>query len=169
MNMVIENRAVVLREDDISTDQIWPGRYVNISDPEEMAEHVLEGADRTLRERFRSVGQILVTGTNFGCGSSREQAVISLIMAGVKAVVAGSAGRIWYRNAVNRGLPVLICPGAVDRVGEGDSIAVDLAAGTLTLAGGIVMRGEPVGKFVLNILKSGGIKPLMLKRHEQRE
>lgn len=167
MNIVVESKAVVLKGNDISTDQIWPGRYVNISDPDEMAEHVLEGADKTLKTRFKTVGQILVTGSSFGCGSSREQAVMSLIMAGVKAVVAGSAGRIWYRNAINLGLPVLICPGAVDRIKEGDAITVNLAAGTLTLADGGILQGEPVGEFVLNIVKSGGIKPLMLKRHAQ--
>ena len=167
MPFIIESKAVVLKEDDVSTDQIWPGRYVNISDPAEMAEHVLEGADKTLKTRFRTVGAILVTGNNFGCGSSREQAVLSLLMAGVKAVVAGSAARIWYRNAVNLGLPVLFCAGAVDRVREGDAIAIDLAAGTLALANGEVLQGEPVGEFILNILSSGGIKPLMRKKHAQ--
>lgn len=169
MNMVVESKAVVLRENDVSTDQIWPGQYVNISNPEEMAEHVLEGADKTLKTRFKTVGQILVTGRCFGCGSSREQAVLSLIMAGVKAVVAGSTGRIWYRNAVNLGLPVLICPGAADRIEEGTPITVDLAAGTVTLEDGAILRGEPVGAFVLNILENGGIKPLMLRKHAQEK
>ncbi len=167
--MAIRSKAVVLRQNNVSTDQIWPGKYVNISDPGEMAAHVLEGADKTLRDRFKTVGRILVTGSSFGCGSSREQAVISLLQAGVKAVVASSVGRIWYRNAINLALPVLICPGAVDKIAEGDEIAVDLEAGTVTLAGGQVLKGQPVGEFVFNIIKSGGIKQLMRQKHAGEE
>ena len=168
MTTVIKSRAVLLKKDDVSTDQIWPGQYVNVSDPKEMPEHVLEGADRTLKTRFKTVGQILVSGSSFGCGSSREQAVISLIEAGVKAVVVKSAGRIWYRNAINLALPVLICPEAVDRVEEGEEITVNLKEGTVMTADGAVLRGEPVGDFVLNILESGGIVPLMLKKNSEK-
>ena len=167
MSIKISGNAVVLKMNDVSTDQIWPGQYVNISDPKEMAEHVLEGADKTLKTRFKTVGQILVSGSSFGCGSSREQAVISLIEAGVKAVIVNSAGRIWYRNAINLSLPVLICPGAVDKIAEGSAISVDMETGVVTLTGGQILQGEPVGDFVLNILKSGGIKPLMLKKHAE--
>ena len=165
MTAVIVGKAVVFRQNDVSTDQIWPGQYANISEPQAMAEHVLEGADKTLKDRFKTVGQVFVTGSSFGCGSSREQAVISLLTAGVKAVVASSVGRIWYRNAVNLALPVLICPGAMDVIQEGQDIVVNLEAGTVTLPGGDVLQGEPVGDFVLNILANGGIKPLMLKKH----
>ena len=169
MTTVIKSKAVLLRQNDVSTDQIWPGQYVNISDPKEMPEHVLEGADKTLKTRFKTVGQILVTGSSFGCGSSREQAVIALIEAGVKAVVVKSAGRIWYRNAINLSLPVLICPEAMEKVAEGDEITVDLRAGTVKLANGEVLQGEPVGEFVLNIINSGGIAPLMLEKNRKRE
>ncbi len=165
MDFIIKDKAVVLKMDNVSTDQIFPGSYVNISDPKQMAEHVLEGADKTIRGRFQNVGRILVTGSNFGCGSSREQAVIALIESGVKVVVAGSVARIWYRNAINLALPVIICPDAAALVSEGDTLTIDLAAGTIVMADGQILRGEPVGDFVLNIFQSGGIKPLMLKKH----
>jgi len=164
--MLITGKAVVYNKHNISTDQIFPGPYVNLTDPKEIAKHVLEGADKTLKERFQTVGNILITGNNFGCGSSREQAVIALLESGVKAVIANSVGRIWYRNAINLGLPVLICPGLAEQVKEGDEVEIDFAGGTVKhRATNTVYKGEALSDFVLSMMASGGLKPLMRKKN----
>jgi 3-isopropylmalate/(R)-2-methylmalate dehydratase small subunit len=163
--MKISGKVVVYNHDNISTDQIIPGPYGYIPDMKVMAEHVLEGADRTLRDRFRTVGTIFVTGRNFGCGSSREYAVIVLKESGVQAVIVKSAARIWYRNAVNLGLPVLFCPSFSDAVKEGAEVEIDLEKGTARdLATGVTYQGDPPGEFVMNLYRVGGIKPLMRKK-----
>ena len=163
--MKISGRVVVYNHDNISTDQIYPSQYGYLQDPKEMAEHVLEGADRTLRERFRTVGNIFVAGNNFGCGSSREFAVICIKESGVQAVVVKSAGRIWYRNAVNLGLPVLFCRTFPDVIQEGAEVEIDLEKGTIReVAQGVVHQGEAPGDFLMGILREGGITPLMRKR-----
>ena len=163
--MKVAGKVVVYNHDNISTDQIIPGPYGYIKDMKEMAEHCLEGADRTLRDRFRTVGSIFVTGSNFGCGSSREFAVIVLKESGVQAVVAKSAARIWYRNSVNLGLPVIFCDTLPDTIQEGAEIEIDFAAGTIReVATGIVHQGEGPSDFVMSLYKEGGIKPLMRKR-----
>ncbi|MHC1759101.1 MAG: 3-isopropylmalate dehydratase small subunit [Negativicutes bacterium] len=161
----ITGKAVVYNLDDVSTDQIFPGGYVNITDPKEMAMHVLEGADKTLKDRFRAGGNILVSGDNFGCGSSREQAVISLQVAGVDAVIVKSAGRIWYRNAVNLALPVIICSDLADNTKEGDQLSIDLSSGKITnVTTGSEFQGEPLPEFVMNIFLSGGATAMMQKK-----
>lgn len=163
--MKILGRVVVYNHDNISTDQIIPGPYGYIQDMKEMAEHALEGADRTLRERFRTVGNIFVAGNNFGCGSSREFAVIVLKESGVQAVVVKSAARIWYRNAVNLGLPVIFCQTLPDSIKEGEEIEIDLASGIIReAASGAIHQGEAPSDFVMNIYRAGGIKPLMRQR-----
>jgi len=163
--MKISGKVVVYNHDNISTDQIIPGPYAYIKDMKEMAEHCLEGADRTLRERLRTVGNILVAGSNFGCGSSREYAVIVLKESGVQAVVIKSAARIWYRNSVNLGLPVIFCKTLPDTIQEGEEIEIDLASGTIReTATDIIHKGEAPSEFVMNMYKEGGIKPLMRKR-----
>lgn len=162
--MKISGKVVVYNHDNISTDQIIPGPYGYIKNMKEMAEHCLEGADRTLRERFRTVGNIFVAGSNFGCGSSREFAVIVLKESGVQAVVIKSAARIWYRNSVNLGLPVMICPTLPDSVREGEEIEVDFTAGTIKeVVSGKVHKGEAPSRFVMSMYQEGGIKPLMRK------
>lgn len=160
--MKIQGKAVVYNHDNISTDQIIPGPYAYIKDMQEMATHCLEGVDPTLKERFDTVGNILVAGKNFGCGSSREYAVIVLKESGVKAVIIKSAARIWYRNAVNLGLPALFCPTLPDVVKEGAELEIDLEKGTVKeVITGIVHQGEAPGDFVMGIYTAGGIKPLM--------
>lgn len=163
--MKISGKVVVYNHDNISTDQIIPGPYAYIKDMKEMATHCLEGADRSLRGRFETVGNIFVAGNNFGCGSSREYAVIVLKESGVKAIVIKSAARIWYRNSVNLGLPVIFCKTLPDSIREGEEIEIDLAAGTIReVATGIIHQGEGPSEFVMNMYKEGGIKPLMRKR-----
>ena len=106
-------------------------------------------------------GGIVVADTNFGCGSSREHAVITLLNAGVKAVVAESFARIFYRNAINLGLPVVVCKGLSKAVEMGQEVTVDIAEGTVTLNGsGETMACDKIGEYVMNILASGGIKPM---------
>lgn len=162
--MKLTGKAVVYNHDNISTDQIIPGPYGYIKDMKKMAEHCLEGADRTLRERFRTVGSIFVAGNNFGCGSSREYAVIVLQESGVQAVVIKSAARIWYRNSVNLGLPVIFCKTLPDAIQEGEEIEIDFAAGTIReTKTGIVHQGEGPSEFVMRMYKEGGIKPVMRK------
>jgi 3-isopropylmalate/(R)-2-methylmalate dehydratase small subunit len=169
--MKIRGRVVVYNRDNISTDQIYPAPYGYIQDPKEMAEHVLEGADRTLKDRFKTVGTILVTGRNFGCGSSREFAAIAIKESGVQAVVVKSAARIWYRNAVNLGLPVLFCPALSDAVKEGEEVEIDLEKGSVRdVTTGAIYQGEAPGEFVMNLYREGGIKPLMRKKaHAKQE
>jgi 3-isopropylmalate/(R)-2-methylmalate dehydratase small subunit len=163
--MKISGKVVVYNHDNISTDQIIPGPYGYIKDMKEMAQHCLEGADRTLRERFRTGGTIFVAGSNFGCGSSREYAVIVLKESGVQAVVIKSAARIWYRNSVNLGLPVIFCQSLPESIKEGEEIESDLASGTIReVATGVIHQGDAPSDFVMNMYKEGGIKPLMRKR-----
>ncbi|MBP1765785.1 MAG: 3-isopropylmalate dehydratase small subunit [Firmicutes bacterium] len=168
--MIISGKVVVYNHDNISTDQIIPGPYAYIKDMKEMAEHCLEGADRTLRDRFRTVGNIFVAGSNFGCGSSREYAVIVLKESGVQAVVIKSAARIWYRNSVNLGLPVIFCKTLPDTIKEGEEIEIDFTAGTIREAAtGIVHQGEGPSEFVMDMYKAGGIKPLMRQRMREKK
>ena len=167
--MKISGKAVVYNHDNISTDQIYPSPYGYIQDPQEMAEHVLEGADRTLKDRFKNVGTIFVTGSNFGCGSSREFAVIALKESGVQAVISKSAGRIWYRNAVNLGLPVLFCHTLADSIQDGAELEVELEKGIVReTATGVVHQCEVPGEFVMDIYREGGIKPLMRKKAQKK-
>jgi 3-isopropylmalate/(R)-2-methylmalate dehydratase small subunit len=162
--MKISGKVVVYNHDNISTDQIYPSPYGYIQDPREMAEHVLEGADRTLRDRFKTVGKIFVTGNNFGCGSSREFAVIALKESGIQAVVVKSAARIWYRNTVNLGLPVVFCQTLPDSIEEGAEIEIDLEKGTIReTATGEIHECETPSEFVMGMYREGGLKPLMRK------
>ena len=149
--------------DDINTDVIFPGKYAyTISDPREMAEHALEDLDPDFVKRVEP-GDIIVGGRNFGCGSSWEQAAVCLREAGVGAVVARSFARIFFRNAINAGLPVLVCPDAVDAVSAGDRLTVDLAGGTL-IFGSSRFTFPALPEEVRGILEAGGLIPYTRKR-----
>jgi 3-isopropylmalate/(R)-2-methylmalate dehydratase small subunit len=148
----------------IDTDQIYPGRFVELTDTADVARHAMEGADPEFARLF-SHGDIIVAASNFGCGSSREHAAITLKSVGAGAVIADSFGRIFYRNAVNIGLPVLVCKGLRDRVNKGDIISVRMDTGRVLNAGGETLGLlEPVSDYLLNILRAGGIKPLLRKQ-----
>ncbi len=165
-DLVIKDRAVVLKMNDVSTDHIILAKNCNLTDPAQIAEHVLEGLDKTFKDRFKTVGKILVTGTNFACGSSREHAVIVFKEAGVRAVICNTAARIWYRNAINLALPVIIGPGLVNVVAEGDELEIDLKSGQIkNLTQATVHQGQPLPEYVLNVFKYGGIKPMMFSKH----
>lgn len=148
--------------DDISTDLIVPGRLVHLrSNLPELAKHVLEDADPTFATRVKP-GDFVVGGKNFGLGSSREHAPIVIKMAGVSAVLAKSFARIFFRNAINRGLPVLICD--TDQINDGDELEVDMEAGTVHDAtNGAILTFKPIPKTMLAILDEGGLIPYIQK------
>jgi 3-isopropylmalate/(R)-2-methylmalate dehydratase small subunit len=148
--------------DDVNTDVIFPGKYTySITDPEEMAEHALEDLDPDFAETVEP-GDIIVAGKNWGCGSSREQAVTCLKAAGVGAIVARSFARIYFRNCINQALPIVTCD-AVDGVENGDEITIDFAAGTVTTPGG-EYTFPPLAPEVMEILEDGGLIPHVRKQ-----
>ena len=143
--------------DDVNTDVIFPGKYTySISDRKEMAEHALEDLDPDFVKKVQP-GDVIVAGKNWGCGSSREQAVIALKEAGVGAIVARSFARIYFRNCINEGLPIVTCD-AVDSVELGDEITIDFASGTVTTPGG-EYTFPPLAPSVMEILDAGGLVP----------
>ena len=142
--------------DNVNTDVIFPGRYTyQIMSPEEMAKHALEDLDPAFAKTVKP-GDIIVAGKNFGCGSSREQAAACLKAAGVQAVVAKSFARIYFRNAINLGLPVLQSEEAPDRLEAGDAIDLDLARGEIRSAKG-TFAFHPLPESVLGIIAAGGL------------
>jgi 3-isopropylmalate/(R)-2-methylmalate dehydratase small subunit len=150
--------------DHVNTDLIIPGRYLDDYTPQHLANHVMEDIDPSFAQQVQK-GDIIVAGRNFGCGSSREQAPLALKYAGVGAVVAGSAARIFYRNAINVGLPILICAEASRITATGDRIEIDMAKGSIkNLRDGKVARFVSPPEFLLDILQSGGLVPYMRKK-----
>ncbi len=142
--------------DNVNTDVIFPGRYTyQIMTPEEMAPHAMEDLDPAFAKGVKP-GDVIVAGKNFGCGSSREQAAACLKAAGVQAVVAKSFARIYFRNAINLGLPVLQSEEASDALETGDHVELDLARGEIRSAKG-VFRFLPLPASVLGIIEAGGL------------
>ncbi len=143
--------------DNIDTDLIIPARYLNTSDPKELAQHAMEDADADWVNKNKP-GDIIVGGENFGCGSSREHAPIAIKAAGVPVVIAKSFARIFYRNAINIGLPILECKDAADEIKEGDVVEVDLATGTIkNQTSNKTYKAEPFPDFMQKIIKAGGL------------
>ncbi len=142
--------------DDISTDHITPGRYYHLrSNMPELAKHIMEDADPEFPKKFRA-GDFIVAGNNFGMGSSREHAPLALKIAGVSAVIAKSFARIFYRNAINVGLPLLIADTEV--IESGDEIEVDFGSGEiLDLTKSVTIKAKPLPEVMLRILKEGGL------------
>ena len=154
---------------DVDTDVIIPARYLNTSDPSELAEHCLEDLDATFVSRVRP-GDIIVAGENFGCGSSREHAPVAIKAAGVSCVIAKSFARIFYRNSINMGLPILECPEAVDAISEGDVVSVDADTGSIAdETTGRVFQAQPFPPFIQEIISDGGLvartKRVMAAKH----
>ena len=142
---------------DINTDLIIPGRYLNTTDPIELAKHCMEDADPNFASKV-SVGDIILADKNFGCGSSREHAPISIKAAGVSCVIAKSFARIFYRNAFNLGLPVIVSPEAYDGSDENDAIEVNTQDGTITnVTKNISFHAEPIPPFMQEIIDHGGL------------
>ena len=159
--MILKGRAWKFG-DNITTDHITPGRYYHLrSKIEELAKHVMEDADPDFMKKF-SKGDFVVAGKNFGMGSSREHAPLALKVAGVSAVIAKSFARIFYRNAINVGLPVLIAD--TDNIDSGDELEVDLEKGVIrNLSKGIEIRAKPLPEFMLKILNEGGLVDFVKK------
>ena len=147
--------------DHIDTDVIIPARYLNIADFTELAEHAMEDSKETMVENFAAgvkVGDYIVAGKNFGCGSSREHAPVVLKVKGIKCIVADSFARIFYRNAINIGLPVLEIGKDVEKIQPGDTIDVDMAKGEITIVNkNIVIKTKPLPEFIQKIADCGGL------------
>lgn len=142
---------------DIDTDVIIPARYLNTSDPAELAKHCLEDLDTTFVTRVKP-GDIIVADDNFGCGSSREHAPVAIKAAGVSCVIAKSFARIFYRNSINMGLPILECPEAVDAISDGDVVSVDANTGTIVdETTGAIFHAQPFPPFIQEIINAGGL------------
>ncbi|MFZ5753904.1 MAG: 3-isopropylmalate dehydratase small subunit [Bacillota bacterium] len=153
---------------DVDTDLIIAARYLNRSEPEFLAQHCLEDLIPNLLERVKA-GDILVAGKNFGCGSSREHAPIALKAAGFSCVIAESFARIFYRNAINIGLPIIVAPEVSRTVQEGSKLGVDPVSGEIKdLTTGTVFRGEPFPPFMLEILGKGGLIPYVREKVKNR-
>jgi 3-isopropylmalate/(R)-2-methylmalate dehydratase small subunit len=143
--------------DNVDTDVILPGKYLVLTDPKELAKHAMEGLDPAFPEKAKK-GVIVVGGKNFGCGSSREQAPLALKYAGVKCVIAESFARIFFRNAINIGLPIIECKGISAAVDNGDEIAVDFEAGEIrNVSQGKSLQASKLPPFILEILSDGGL------------
>ena len=151
------NGTVIKYGRDIDTDVIIAARYLNTSDPKELAKHCMQDLDPTFVERVRP-GDIMVAEENFGCGSSREHAPICIKAAGIDCVIAKSFARIFYRNAINTGLAILECPEAVDGISEGDTVSVDADAGIITdETTGKSWQAQPFPQFIKEIIEAGGL------------
>ncbi|MEM2007473.1 MAG: 3-isopropylmalate dehydratase small subunit [Sulfolobales archaeon] len=151
----VEGKVLIVG-DNVDTDVIIPGRYLTLTDPAELGKHALEGLDPSIPAKLREKN-IVVAGKNFGCGSSREHAVLALVGAGVKVVVAESFARIFYRNAINRGLLVVEAPGIRQKVSEGDRVVVDFERNVIELPSGELVSFKPIAKEVLEIIEAGGL------------
>lgn len=143
--------------DNVDTDVIIPARYLNTSDPAELALHCMEDIDADFAKKARP-GDIIVAGENFGCGSSREHAPIAIKAAGISCVIAKTFARIFYRNAINIGLPILQCPEAADAINAGDEIEIDTSSGEITnLTSGKSFRAMPFPEFMQRLIAAGGL------------
>ena len=142
--------------DNVDTDVIIPARYLNNTDPAELAKHCMEDIDDSFASKVQP-GDIMVAGANFGCGSSREHAPIALKGVGVSAVIAESFARIFYRNATNVGVPLLEAPGITEIVEDGDEIEVDMESATITSQNGEEIKFKKLPPFMLEILNQGGL------------
>ncbi len=150
----------------VDTDVILPGPYLVHTDPTELAKHAMEGLDSKFPEKAAG-GVIVVGAKNFGCGSSREQAPIALKYSEVKCVLAESFARIFYRNAITIGLPVLVCTGVSSTVKEGDMLTVDLQSGRVeNKTSGSVMQATMLPEFIMEILENGGLISHLKRRFE---
>ena len=150
--------------DSVDTDVIIPARYLTSTDEQELAEHALEDLDPSFASAVQS-GDVVVAGSNFGCGSSREHAPIALKGAGVGAVVARSFARIFFRNAINTGLAIVTCPRLVDATDSGDDIEVDVAGGLVTnVTKNESFEAEPLPDFILEIVECGGLVEWVKRR-----
>ena len=148
----------------VDTDAIIPARYLNVSDPDQLAAHCMEDIDLDFVKKVKP-GDIIVATTNFGCGSSREHAPIAIKSSGVSCVIAATFARIFFRNAINIGLPLLECPEAVEDTGAGDELEVDLEKGQIVnVTKGKTFIAKPYPAFMSELIKTGGLVEYTRKR-----
>lgn len=165
MQVLLSGKAFVFGKN-IDTDRIYPSRFVEFTDVDEIKKYAMCGIDPEFAKKFGK-GDIIVAGTNFGCGSSREHAAIALKAIGAGAIIAESFGRIFFRNAINLGLPVLVCKDVSQIVAAGDRVEADLEKGLLqNLTTGQGASMQPLSPYIMNILASGGIKPMIKAMQE---
>ena len=155
--------------DNIDTDVIIPARYLNTQSPAELAAHCMEDIDKTFVTRVKA-GDIMVGGENFGCGSSREHAPVAIKAAGIDCVIAKSFARIFYRNAINIGFPILECPKAAAEIANGDQVSVDFATGTITdETTGKTYHATAFPPFIQKIIAHGGLLSYLKARQQNME
>ena len=143
--------------DNVDTDVIIPARYLNIADPKELSTHAMEDIDTDFVKNMHP-GYIVVATRNFGCGSSREHAPVAIKASGISCVIAKSFARIFYRNAINIGLPILECPAASEAIAEGDTVSIDFDTGVITdETTGRTFQAAPFPPFIQNIIAKGGL------------
>ena len=151
------NGSVFKYPDNVDTDVIIPARHLNTQDPRELAAHCMEDIDKEFITKVKD-GDVMVGGWNFGCGSSREHAPVAIKAAGISVVIAKSFARIFYRNSINIGLPIMECPEAVDAISAGDTVQVDFDTGVITDATtGQSFQAEPFPPFIQDIISAGGL------------
>jgi len=143
----------------IDTDVILPGQYLNLYTPEDLGPHCMEGLDPDFIQRVRP-GDVIIAGSNFGTGSSREHAPIAIKAAGISCIIATNFARIFYRNAINIGLPVFECPEIVTAVKNGDRIEADMNQGLFTV-NGVIFQAKPFPPYIQGIIHAGGLVPFV--------
>lgn len=162
--------AHVFRKDHINTDEIIPAKYLNSDKKEELAKHALEALDNDFSRKVRE-GDILIAGKNFGCGSSREHAVWALREAGIKAIIASSFARIFYRNCINNGLLAIECHDIEKKVKDGDEVRINVEKGVIN---NLTKKGRtysfiPIPKFAMQIISSGGLLDYLQKEKRRKK
>ena len=151
------NGSVFKYPDNVDTDVIIPARHLNTQDAKELAAHCMEDIDKDFINNVKD-GDIMVGGWNFGCGSSREHAPVAIKASGISCVIAKSFARIFYRNAINIGLPILECPAASEAIAEGDTVSIDFDTGVITdETTGRTFQAAPFPPFIQNIIAKGGL------------
>ncbi|MCD8349355.1 MAG: 3-isopropylmalate dehydratase small subunit [Planctomycetaceae bacterium] len=168
MDTIRKGRAWVYG-DNIDTDVIIPARYLTHADPAELGKHCMEDIDTSFAAEVKP-GDIVVGGANFGCGSSREHAPLAFMGAGVAAIVAASYARIFFRNSLNVGLPILECPEIVGKVNKGDIIKVDLASGQIVNeTSGQTFQAQPFPEFLSELVQAGGLVEYAKRRLAEKK
>ena len=143
--------------DNVDTDVIIPARYLNITDMQELSAHCMEDIDKEFRGKVQE-GDIMVAGNNFGCGSSREHAPATIKASGISCVIANSFARIFYRNSINIGLPIIECPEAAEAISAGDTVSIDFVKGEIVdETTGRTFQAEPFPPFLQDIIDKGGL------------
>lgn len=162
--MIIEGSAVVIPEDNVDTDVLYPGAYLNVLDPAEMKAYLFEGLDPALRDQL-GPDTVLVTGENFGTGSSREHVPQAMVAWGIRCILGKSFARIFHRNCVNLGLPVVACAGAAAAAASGSRILIDTDSGAIEVDGRR-FQGQAIPPFMLDMVGSGGLVPWVRRQLE---